>query len=450
MDEYKSYNNHSNDHLNQSINDYHVLDDKKDAYCFKEHYKTNKKKYTIKKIISLGLIALLIGMSFQVGMEVSKPLIGKYISPLLPEEVEKTTEFSFNDVQDVNMNGTNENKNSLNNLNNSSDNIVNFYSPVVDIATNVAPSIVSITSTLTTRDWFNNEFNQEGTGSGIIFGENENVIFIVTNYHVVEGADKVDITFIDDESVRAHLIGYDKEYDLAVLSVKKNEMKKETINEIRIAKLGNSDTLQVGELAVAIGNPLGKEFNNTVTVGVVSGNRTIELTDKKLGLIQTDAAINPGNSGGALVNSKGEVIGINSYKLASTEVEGMGFAITINEAKPIIEDIVNNIDRPLLGIEGKDITEEKSEFYDIPIGVLIVNITPDSGAEKAGMQVEDIIFEFNGVKIFNFQDLSQEISKYKAGDEVKVKVARMNRKGEFEKVELVVRLTDRSAVTMPY
>ncbi|GMQ56182.1 serine protease HtrA [Vallitalea sediminicola] len=416
--------------------------------CFQEKIKNEKNSsvkkrvFTWKKMIACVLVAVLLGGAFQLGMEVTKPFFDKHISPMISKNDDPN--FIFEDTS----NTTVLNDDSLKEVSSDYTSIINekYESPVVAIAENMKPSIVTITSVVPARDWFNNQYEQEGTGSGIIFGENEDVIYIVTNQHVIEGAKNVVITFFNSENINAKVVGYDREYDLAVLSVSKKDINKELMDSIKIAKLGDSDEIKVGGLAVAIGNPLGKQYSNTVTVGYISAiNRTLESTDKSLPLIQTDAAINPGNSGGALVNAQSEVIGINSYKLASTDIEGMGFAIPVNEAKPIIEDIVNQKDRPALGIRGKDVTEEVADFYGLPIGILVGEVTEGSGAEKAGLRPQDIIFEFGGVKIFNFEDLQNEIEKYEVGDTVSVKVARKSNDG-FDKVELNVKLTDRQSI----
>jgi serine protease Do len=466
MDEYKNYNDNmepnsndimlsSNAHNSNSneIKDNELTQTHVQNQCFTEKIKNQErsknKKFSFRKIVAFALVAVMLGGFFQLGMEFSKPLINNYINPMIGNNVNESNRFSFNDHNKDNLSNTN--SDNLEEVVNSKYTSTSKYyvSPVVEIAENVKPSIVTITSTVQSKDWFNNQFDKEGTGSGIIFGEDEDVIFIVTNYHVIQNAKSVDITFFNSENMHANVVGYEKEYDLAVLSVSKKDMKNDLMNKIRIAKLGDSNQIDVGELAVAIGNPLGKQYSNTVTVGYISAiNRTFESTDKSISLIQTDAAINPGNSGGALVNAKSEVIGINSYKLEATSVEGMGFAIPVNDAKPIIEDIVNKIDRPVLGITGRDITDEMSDFYDVPIGILVYEVVEGSGADMAGIEPQDIIFEFGNVKIFNFAELSQEIEKYKVGDVVSVKVARKSG-NRFKKVELKVRLTDSKSIMMP-
>ncbi|SKC84790.1 S1C family serine protease [Maledivibacter halophilus] len=298
-------------------------------------------------------------------------------------------------------------------------------SAIADIVEDVGPSIVAITSKVRVRDWFNNQFIQEGQGSGVVFQVNDENIMIVTNEHVVNRAEDVIVRFYDNKNVPAKIVGVDPETDLAVLMVEKKNMDKEISDKIRAAKLGDSEGLRVGETAIAIGNPIG--YNNTVTVGVISAlNRKIELPDKKLELVQTDAAINPGNSGGALVNVYGEVIGINTVKIADTKVEGIGFAIPINSAKPIINELVENgsISRPYLGILGRDVDQNISELYELPIGVLVADVIEKSSADRAGLLRGDVIIEFDGKKIFSMDELSQLIKNKKIGDAVKIKIIR--------------------------
>ncbi|MCT4686147.1 S1C family serine protease [Vallitalea sp.] len=437
-------------HINESNNSNLSMDEHNQAYsnqCFQERIKNEERKvrkrnFTWKKVIASVLVAVLLGGAFQIGMVVTKPFFEKYVGSTISQK-DDSNQFSFGDTSN-----TTTLSEDLKEVSSEYTSIINekYKSPVVAIAENMKPSIVTITSVVTAKDWFNNQYEQEGTGSGIIFGENKDDIYIVTNQHVIDGARNVVVTFFNSENINAKVVGYERDYDLAVLSVAKKDMKNELLNSIKIAKLGDSAKIKVGELAVAIGNPLGKQYSNTVTVGYISAiNRTLESTDKSLPLIQTDAAINPGNSGGALVNAQSEVIGINSYKLASTDIEGMGFAIPVNEAKPIIEDIVNQKDRPALGIRGIDVTEEMGDFYGLPIGILVKEVTEGSGAQKAGLRSQDIIFEFGGAKIFNFEDLQKEIEKYEVGDTVSVKVARKTNKG-FKKVELNVKLTDRQSI----
>lgn len=304
-------------------------------------------------------------------------------------------------------------------------NYINAESPITDIVEEVGTSIVAITSKVKVRDWYNNQYLQEGEGSGVIFEVNDEGVMIVTNEHVINGAAEVIVTLHDNKQVSASIVGVDSETDLAVLKIDEKDIPEEIADEIVAAKLGDSDKLKVGETAIAIGNPMG--YNNTVTVGVISAlNRELRLPDKKLELVQTDAAINPGNSGGALVNSRGEVIGINTVKIADTKVEGIGFAIPINSAKPIINELVNSgsVSRPYLGILGKDIDEDISELYELPIGIYIADVVENSAADKAGIRKGDVIIEFEGQKMLTMEQLSQIIKDKNVGDSVKMNIIR--------------------------
>lgn len=287
-------------------------------------------------------------------------------------------------------------------------------SPVVPIAKKVSPAIVAISMKTQSRSFFGDVYEGEGTGSGIII---DNEGHIVTNNHVVEGANELTVILKDGKELEATLIGRDASTDLAVIKV--NE------KNLTYAELGDSSKLEVGELAVAFGSPMGTEYAGSVTAGIISGlDRKISVGDRNMKLIQTDAAINPGNSGGALVNSEGKVIGINTVKLAQSAVEGMGFAIPINEAKPIIDELIKNkkVARPYLGIQGSTVTKADAERNDVPQGVYVEAIVPSSGAEKAGILRNEIITKIDGEKTLTIEDLVAVIRKHKVGDTVKVEV----------------------------
>jgi serine protease Do len=293
-------------------------------------------------------------------------------------------------------------------------------STVTDIARQVGPSVVGIrmTMTMNSRRYQANQATSEG--SGIIISADG---YIMTNYHVVSYADPkagnskattLEVFLPDGRSEKAKFVGGDSENDLAVVKI--------DLTKLSVAALGNSKELQVGELAVAIGNPLGMEFAGSVTVGVVSAlNRKVAGQEGSLNLIQTDAAINPGNSGGALVNSRGQVIGINSAKISQTGVEGLGFAIAIDDARPIVQSLilygyVKN--RPYLGITGQDITDVMATMYNVPVGVYVTEIDPASGAAKAGVRTGDIITEVAGKPVTTMAELNLVKKAYKAGDTV--------------------------------
>jgi serine protease Do len=285
-------------------------------------------------------------------------------------------------------------------------------SPVVPIAKKVSPSIVAISLKTKTRDLFGRVYEGQGTGSGIII---DNQGHIVTNNHVVDGAQEMTVILHDGKELEATLVGRDPQTDLAVIKVNPANL--------TIAELGDSSKLEVGELAVAIGSPMGTEYAGSVTAGIISGlNRKVSVGDNSIKLIQTDAAINPGNSGGALVNSEGKVIGINTIKFAETTVEGMGFAIPINEAKPIIQEIISKkkIARPYLGIQGITISKEDAAEYKVPQGVYVNDVVGYSGAERAGLKKGDIITKLDGKKVLTIEEVIAVIKQHKVGDIVQV------------------------------
>jgi serine protease Do len=287
-------------------------------------------------------------------------------------------------------------------------------SPVVPIAKKVSPSIVAISLKTRTRDFFGRVYEGQGTGSGIIIDSQGH---IVTNNHVVEGVQDMIVILNDGTELEATLVGRDPQTDLAVIKVDPKNLV--------VAELGDSSKLEVGELAVAIGSPMGTEYAGSVTAGIISGlNRKVSVGDNSIKLIQTDAAINPGNSGGALVNSEGKVVGINTIKFAETTVEGMGFAIPINEAKPIIDNLINNkkISRPYLGIEGITLTKEDAEKYELPQGVYINNVIAFSGADRAGLKKGDIVTKLDGKKVLTIEEVVEIIQKHKVGDVIEVEI----------------------------
>ncbi len=316
------------------------------------------------------------------------------------------------------------------------------------------PSIVSITSVSTQTDyWFGQEYSSEGSGSGIIVGKNEKELLIATNNHVVEGTDQITVTFIDGKKVNAVIKGTDSAADLAVVTVDISNMEKSTLDSIRIAKLGNSDEVKVGEMAVAIGNALG--YGQSVTVGYVSAkDRKVEVSDsysyKTMVLLQTDAAINPGNSGGALLNIEGEVIGINTVKYTSNAVEGMGYAIPISRATPIINDlmsreILETKDQGFLGVTPTDVTEEISKMYNIPVGVFLSEVMESGAAAKAGLLQGDIITKINDKEITSSTQLRELVSSIKAGTDINVTFMR-GESGSYKEQNITVTLGSRAEI----
>lgn len=300
-------------------------------------------------------------------------------------------------------------------------------SPVIAIAENVGPAVVGITN-MRGHDFFNNPIIS--SGSGVIFDRNNG--YIVTNYHVVEGATNIQVTVDDGLHYEAKLIGYDRDTDLAVLQIDADNLPE--------ARFGDSLKLRVGELAVAIGNPLGKDFARSVTAGVISAlDREITVRTSggeiTLQVIQTDAAINPGNSGGALVNSKGEVIGINSVKIARADVEGMGFAIPTHVVKPIIDQLIEKgyVSRPFIGIfDFREITPQMSNWYNLPEGIYVGGVVSGGPAAAAGMRPGDVIVEMQGQKIRTFDDLQKILRTHNVGDETNIVVVRDNRRIELK------------------
>lgn len=299
------------------------------------------------------------------------------------------------------------------------------------VVESVMPSIVSITSTAKNQvqDFFGRVYEQEseGSGSGIIISQTEDELLIATNNHVIADATKVEITFDDESKATATVKGADSTADLAVVSVNLKDLSEETLGNIKIATLGDSENVKAGEMAIAIGNALG--YGQSVTVGYVSAvNREVALQDATMTLIQTDAAINPGNSGGALLNSRGEVIGINTVKFASNEVEGMGYAIPISDAIPIITDLMNRevvpeSEQAYLGIIGPvDVTEEYAQNFNMPVGVYVTQVASGTAADQAGIKEGDIIVGFDGREIKTQKELQEKLTYKRAGDTVKITV----------------------------
>lgn len=317
--------------------------------------------------------------------------------------------------------------------------------PISTIAQEVGPSIVSIINDQVVQTVIG-DYKQSGLGSGVIFKEDEEKVYMITNAHVVEGATSLTVNFLGNYKVKAELVGMDKLTDIAVVAVNKVDIPKEAAADIKVAPLGNSDELKVGEMAIAIGTPIDEAYNNTVTVGVVSAlNRKISVPDKELNLIQTDAAINPGNSGGALVGPTGEVMGINTIKLVESGVEGMGFAIPINDVKPIVDEIMQEgrVKRPVLGISGQNMIESLGQTYEIPVGIFVANVMPGSSADIAGIKPKDIILEFDGQKVTTMEELKPLLQAKKIGDVVKVRLIRGG-----EKVEVEVQLKEAPTATV--
>ena len=317
---------------------------------------------------------------------------------------------------------------------------------VTDVVDATMPSIVTITTTYTeSYDWFGKQFDQqnEGGGSGIIVGKNDKELLIATNNHVVEGADPIKVKFIDGSEATAIIKGTDAVADLAVISIDLSSIKDATLSAIKVAKLGDSKSVKVGEMAIAIGNALG--YGQSTTVGYISAkDRKVELEDKTMVLLQTDAAINPGNSGGALLNLKGEVIGINTVKYASSEVEGMGFAIPISRALPIINELMNreilaDDEKGYLGVYIEDVTEDIANTYSWPVGVYVKSTVEGGSAEKAGIIAGDIITKVNDTEITAGTQLREKVTSYRVGTDITITVMRSTN-GKFVEKKITVNL----------
>ena len=356
---------------------------------------TKKKKNSITVVVATGLICAIVGGS-----------IGGVIGANMVQSRYEQ------------MNNTGTGNTSIQLVGNQSE-----ISPVIAIAQKVTPSVVGVHTYGTYSYWGRQITNMElGSGSGIIYSEDG---YIITNYHVIENATSVIVTLADEKEYEAVIIGADEASDLAVLKINADR-------KLPAAELGDSSQLQIGELVVAIGNPLG--YSNTVTDGIVSGlNRQLSDYTDEMTLIQTNAAINSGNSGGALVNSRGQVVGINSAKLVASNAEGMGFALSIDEVKPLVEQLINqgHVSRPYMGVtinSQYQVDEKTAERYDIPVGIMIYSVADNSPAERAGLKAGDIIYKVDNTIIQSFDDLSRVIDSSKVGDTLQVTANRDGQK----------------------
>ena len=322
---------------------------------------------------------------------------------------------------------------------------------VASVAENAMPAMVAITSKTVqeVRSFFGGGFQTyeaDASGSGIIVGQTDSELLIATNYHVVENTNGLTVAFVDDSAAPAVIKGSDRLNDLAVISVELSAIGKDTLDAIRIIEIGDSDALVLGEQVVAIGNALG--YGQSVTSGYVSAlNREITIDGVTKKLIQTDAAINPGNSGGALLNMKGQLIGINEAKSSMNAVEGMGYAIPVATAEPIITNLMNRVTRAkvseeqacFMGISCMDVSEEARRFYGLPAGAYVAEVSKDSPADKAGIIKGDIITRFDGISLSSSSELLDTLTYYAAGETVQLTVARSNR-GVYEEEDLTITL----------
>lgn len=328
-------------------------------------------------------------------------------------------------------------------------------SDVSEIVEKDMPSMVSITnmSVQEVQSFFGGvqQRESESGGTGIIIGKNDSELLIVTNNHVVEGAQTLTVSFVDDTAVEASLKGTDPSKDLAVVAVPLDSIESSTMDVIQIITIGDSNNLQVGEPVIAIGNALG--YGQSVTKGIISAlDRDLEMEGFDSKLIQTDAAINPGNSGGALLNANGELIGINTVKVNANAVEGMGYAIPISDANEVIETLMNRTTRTkvpedeqgYLGIQGVDVTSDSSQMYNMPTGVYIAEVVRKGGADNAGISKGSIITKFDGITIDSMATLQEQLKYFRAGEEVEIVIQVPASNGEYEEQTVAVTLGKRS------
>ena len=424
------------------------------SYIPQEPKKKDKKKKSpfFKKAVAVILLGIFFGVSAGVSLYAVNKATG--MDSVVTDDTtkeESTTESSTQSVKDKSQASTKTSTGNSGIETTDTGSVSAVVTDVTQVVDEVMPSVVSITNTFTsTQNFFGQDFSSESeaSGSGIIVNETDEELLVVTNNHVVESADTLKVQFIDGEIAEAKIKGTDSNMDLAVIAVKLSDLKDSTKQAISIAKLGDSASLKVGEPAIAIGNALG--YGQSVTTGVISAlDRQIEMSEdgSTTGkLIQTDAAINPGNSGGALLNVKGEVIGINSNKIGGSSVEGMGYAIPISSAEPIIQELmsketkdkVSTEKKGYLGISGINVTSDVAEMYGMPEGVYVNQVYSGTGAENAGIEKGDIITGFDGSTVSSMEDLQGYLEYYEAGASVSITVQRQSAGGYEEKAVTIV------------
>ena len=388
----------------------------------KKEKKRKARKKVAKVVLKSSMIAsccLFLGVGIGAGSIISKNFISK--------KEQSNFKFNLQDLENTSLNS----------------NIILTSNSASSIFKEVGDSVVNI-STKSSGGFFYSELKDLGSGSGIIYKIDDNKVYILTNNHVIQGASYVTISVTGKEQVEARLVGADPRSDLAVLSVSKEDMNKEGIENITVAKFADSDTVEVGDFVFPIGNALGR--GKVMTQGMISAhNKQINIDGKNLTVLQTDAAINPGNSGGALMNANGEVVGINTAKLSSSAIEGIGYAIPSNIATDIANQIINNgyVQRPYFGIIGKTITENTKHIYGLNTnGVIVVEVEKGSNADKAGLKSGDIIVSFNEKEIKSVDDLSTALNSAKPNDIVSVEIFREITKTMILKVTLSPSNTD--------
>lgn len=403
--------------------------------------KTHKSDSFARRIAMTAAIALVFGSISGAAFQGVNMIAGSLQKDSSTQQIAQTTLDSAADAGDIIAANTTQTTTTV--------------SDVSSVVEAVMPSVVSIINkaTVSQQNMFGQsmEYESEGSGSGIIIGQNDTEMLIVTNNHVIDNANSITVTFIDEQTYDAQVKGTDANMDLAVIAVPLSDLTEDTMSQIKIAVLGDSDALTVGEPAIAIGNALG--YGQSVTTGVISAlNREVTVDNITNELIQTDAAINPGNSGGALLNIKGEVIGINAVKFASSDVEGMGYAIPVSSATPIINELMNKktrvkvdeAEKGYLGIQGVDVTSEVAETYSMPMGVYVAAVVEGTAADDAGLVKGDIITAFDGNSITSMEGLQGILEYYAAGTTVDLTVERASN-GGYEKETVSVTLGERTA-----
>lgn len=420
----------------------------KDNSDIKEKYKKQRdKKRNASKIFGIVFLvcfaSLIVGTTFGFGFGIANKLFDRFVI-----NKNKQEQFVFDNDKKSSESVGIESDGSYN----SNRIFSNKTESLQDIIERVSNSVVAIntvsesrTNDLFSRFFFGYEqqpYQEKGSGSGIIFYKDDDKLYISTNSHVISGANSVEV-IIDSKTIDAKFLGKNIVSDLAVIYLEKKDFEANNLDwdNIKIAQFGNSDNIRVGEKIIAIGNAMGE--GNSVTEGIVSvKNKEITVDDKKLNMIQVDASVNPGNSGGALINTKGEVIGVTTAKYTRFAVEGMSYCIPSNTAKSIIEEIMNEPSKPYLGIKGIDITDEISNNYGLPkIGVVVVYVEKDSNAQKYGLQVNDVITMIDGQSVHDIKELSDALSKRKIGDKIKLHVMRHSA-GAYHGIDLNVNLDE--------
>ncbi|MDO4519579.1 MAG: trypsin-like peptidase domain-containing protein [Eubacteriales bacterium] len=430
-----------------------------------------------KKWLSIVAMAVVFGLVGSLVFQTSNYMIEKYTAPAEKTETMQQDEKTVEEIPENTADDSVQSDN-VETTPDEAQNAAEQINSVASVAADAMPSVVAITSVSVQEIW--NVFGYgttgyptTGSGSGIIVGENEEELLIATNNHVVEGAQSLSVFFVGsdvesakeealrqlngetsidtDQAIAGQIKGTDETNDLAVVAVKKADVPEETLKAIKFAKIGNSDDLVVGEQVVAIGNALG--YGQSVTSGWVSAlNRTIYMDNGEASqVIQTDAAINPGNSGGALLNMQGELIGINSAKYASSGVEGMGYAIPISKAEPILEELMNRKTRTIvdsdkagyLGITTADVSMAARQMYNIPQGVYIYGVLEGGPAEQAGLKKGDVLVSIDGIQVSGTNDLSEKMRYFEAGENVDVIVERMD-DGEYQEKTIAVEIGARN------